>query len=221
MPRARVPSLYGFLLCLGLAGCKPVVMHPPTGAERLSVWNVEGHRPGPSSRDDRLRIGPFHVENVKGTPVYPAGLTAYGRALEKDEWSYEFDVQEGTRTLHGNCTERVDEQRYYGLGPTTLSLRCECRDTQGIAARLTVKGPGGSLEIAGESAIIGIKPSFSDADGEKSRTILGYLLSGPNGAAGVDITRHAKAYVLPLLPNASEAPLACAYAALLLHRPYK
>lgn len=207
-------SACGLLL---LAGCGTLTMKPPTSEKPLARVNVEGHSPSLSHRDEELRLGRFTVDDVEGTPIYPPGLTAYGRMPEQDLWKYTYQVSDGKQTLRGECQETVGEVRYYGLGDTTLDVHCRCLAGERLQAELRVnRGKGKALITPGHRfAVFGTRGS---AQGRRSRAILGYKLQSGTSVAAVDVTKQAATYAAALPPE-QELPMACMYAGLLLHRP--
>jgi hypothetical protein len=214
--------VHWFYLCLGLSwllstGCG-LTMKPPVGAEPLTRVKVEGHTPSLTYRDSELRIGRFWVDDVDGTAILPAGMTAYGRMPEQTEWKYQYNVGDGKHKLRGECVETVGEVRFYGLGETTLDVHCRCLAGDTLKAELRVSRGKGKAQImpAQHFAVFGTRGS---AEGKRSRAILGYRLQSGRTLAAVDVTKQAATYVPAGLPAEDELPLTCLFGGLLLHRP--
>jgi hypothetical protein len=220
MKRQRAACARWFGVCgvLLLTGCGTLTMKPPISDKPLARVKVEGHSPSLSHRDEELRLGRFTVDDVEGTPIFPPGLTAYGRMPEQDLWKYTYQVSDGKKKLRGECQETVGEVRYYGLGDTTLDVHCRCLSGDKVQAELRVnRGKGKALIAPGHRfAVFGTRGS---AEGRRSRAILGYKLQSGSTLAAVDVTKRAATYTTAALPPEQELPLACVYAGLLLHRP--
>ncbi len=207
------------LLCSALAGgCANLRLKRPQAA-LPSALPVKGHSPTQTHRDQRLSIGSYEVGEVSGTPVLPAGLSAYGRVQEQSEWNYQFRVKGHGKVLRGECTEKVGDVRFYGFGQTLLDLGCRCYEGTEQTAELKLVGEKGSVTLAGSR--YALAASRESEQGKFSRDVLGYRLSGGLGEGGVDTTKRARAYLPKQVAEADKAPLTCVYAALLLHRPKK
>ena len=193
-------------------------MKPPVSNSPLTRVKVEGHNPSLSYRDSELRIGRYKVDGVEGTPILPAGMTAYGRLPDQTEWKYQYVIQDGSKKLRGECKEEVGEVRYFGLGETTLDVHCRCLSGATVKADVYVqRGKGKAWLSSGHRfAVFGTRGS---AQGKRSRAILGYRVQSGTSVGGVDVTKEAAVYTSATLPRADELPLTCLYAGLLLHRP--
>lgn len=206
-------------LSLGLLwGCSPLTMKPPSTHSPLRQQEVKGHTPSLSYRDSELRIGRFKVDEVEGTPILPAGMTAYGRLPDQTEWKYQYVIRDGKGQLRGECKEEVGEVRYFGLGETTLDVHCRCLAGTTVKADVYVqRGQGkGWLAPGQRFAVFGTRGS---AQGKRSRAILGYRFQSGKATGAVDVTKRASVYYSAGLPPGDELPLTCLYAGLLLHRP--
>lgn len=211
---ARWALLSGALVsgCAGLSLKRPQAVQP-------SALPVKGHAPTDTHRDQRLQIGSYEVSEVSGTPMLPAGLSAYGRVQEQSEWDYRFEVRGHGKLLRGECTEKVGSVRFYGFGQVLLDLSCRCVDGATKAAELKLVEEKGSVTLPGSR--YAIRASRQSEQGKASRNVLGYRLSGGVGDGAVDTTKHARAYLPKDVPEADKGPLVCVYAALLLHRHEK
>jgi hypothetical protein len=218
--RPRVLVLFGSVLlgCGVLAGCAGMSLKRPQ-AVLPSAWPVKGHAANDTHRDERLQIGSFVVDEVDGTPILPAGLSAYGRVQEQSEWKYQFSVHGGGKLLRGECLERVGDVRFFGFGEKLLDLECRCRDGSAQVAELKLAHEQGSVTLAGSH--YALRASRQSEQGKSSRYVLGYRLSGGLGEGAVDTTAHPRAYVPKGVSPTDKPPLACVYAALLLHRHEK
>jgi hypothetical protein len=228
-PRARFESpvswaVRGRFACLALltgallSGCAGLALKRPQAAQP-SALPVKGHAPSDTQRDRRLQIGSYEVSAVSGTPMLPAGLSAYGRVQEQTEWDYRFEVRGHGKLLRAECTERVGSVRFYGFGQVLLDLSCRCVDGATQAAALKLVEEKGSVTLPGSR--YALRASRQSQQGKASRNVLGYRLSGGLGEGAVDTTKHARAYLPKDVPEADRGPLVCVYAALLLHRHEK
>jgi hypothetical protein len=208
-------------LTLGLAllvGCGTLTMQPPTAHSPFKQVEVEGHTPSLSYRDNELRIGRYQVADVEGTPILPAGMTAYGRLPDQTEWKYQYVIRDGARQLRGECKEEIGEVRYFGLGETTLDVHCRCLTGATVKGDVYVqRGKGKAWLAPGHRfAVFG---THGSAEGKRSRAILGYRFQSGVATGAVDVTKRARVFSSASLPPEQELPLACLYAGLLLHRP--
>jgi hypothetical protein len=201
-------------------------MKPPVSQTPLTRVSVKGHTPSLSYRDRELRIGRYRVADVSGTPILPAGMTAYGRMPDQTEWNYQYLVGGNGKQLRGECKENVGEVRYFGLGETTLDVHCRCyqspKPVEGekpVAEVYVQRGQGKAwINPDHRFAVFGTRGS---AQGKRSRIILGYRLQSGTSVGAVDVTKEAAVYTSASLPSQDELPLTCLYAALLLHRPQR
>jgi len=220
---------FSALLLLVLSGCAALNMKPPESAQRVSTAPVNGHAPSHTSRDQALTIGAAKVRDVKGTPIYPAGLTAYGRMPDQTHWDYQYQVRDGSSVLRGECAEQVGEVRYYGLGETLLDVSCRCFLGQRPVADLNVTGGAGKATLFGSPANTSARAlpdqrfavfgTRGAEGGKSSRDILGYRFQSGKNVGAIDVTKAARAYYGEGLSKDDQRVLTCLYAGLLLHRP--
>ena len=201
-----------------LMGCAPLTMKPPTSHSPFKQVKVEGHTPSLSYRDSELRIGPYRVGDIEGTPILPAGMTAYGRLPDQTEWKYQYVIRDTKKQLRGECKEEVGEVKYFGLGETTLDVHCRCLSGATVKADVYVqRGKGkGWLAPGHKFAVFGTRGS---TQGKRSRAILGYRFESGKATGAVDVTKRATVFSSTSLSPEDELPLTCLYAGLLLHRP--
>jgi hypothetical protein len=206
------------LACLLMTGCAGLAMKAPVSTPPLKRIEVDGHSPSLTHRDDELRVAHYRIDYLEGTPIMPAGMTAYGRMPDQTEWKYSYDVSDGKHKLSGACVETVGEVRYYGLGETTLDVNCRCFEGETLKAELHVARGKGKAQIspAHRFAVFGTRAS---AEGKRSRAILGYRLQSGRVLAAVDVTKRAAVYTSANLPPEDELPLTCLFGGLLMHRP--
>jgi hypothetical protein len=208
-----------WLLAAALAGgCGGLTLKRPP-AVLPSALPVKGHRPTETHRDERLQIGSYQIGEVDGTPILPAGLSAYGRVQEQTRWDYHFEMRGHGKLLRGECTEKVGDVRFYGFGQVLLDLSCRCLDGGAQVAQLELAQEKGSVTLPGSR--YAIRASRQSEQGKGSRNVLGYRLSGGLGDGAVDTTKHARAYLPKQITETDKGPLTCVYAALLLHRHEK
>ena len=210
-----LPALLGGALaggCAGLTLKRPQAVLP-------SALPIKGHVPTETHRDQRLQIGSYQVGEVSGTPILPAGLSAYGRVQEQSQWNYRFELRGHGKLLRGECTEKVGVVRFYGFGQVLLNLACRCVDAGAQVAQLELAEEKGTVTLPGSR--YAIRASRQSEQGKGSRNVLGYRLSGGVGDGAVDTTKHARAYLPKNIAETDKGPLTCVYAALLLHRHEK
>jgi hypothetical protein len=216
-----LPARFGLPMLLGAAlagGCAGLTLKRPQ-AVLPSALPVKGHVPTETHRDERLQIGSYQVSEVSGTPILPAGLSAYGRVQEQTRWDYRFELRGHGKLLRGECIEKVGEVRFYGFGDVLLDLSCRCVDAGAQVAQVELVREKGSVTLPGSR--YAIRASRLSEQGKSSRSVLGYRLSGGLGDGAVDTTKHARAYLPAKIGESDKGPLTCVYAALLLHRHEK
>jgi hypothetical protein len=210
------------LLVLGAGalygGCTNLTLKRPQ-AVQPSALPVKGHVPTETHRDETLQIGSYQVAGVDGTPILPAGLSAYGRVQDQGEWTYRFELRGHDKLLRGECNEKVGSVRFYGFGQVLVDVKCRCADGGAQVATLELADEKGSVTLPGSR--YAIRASRLSEQGKGSRAVLGYKLSGGAGEGAVDTTKHARAYLPKNIPAGDEGPLVCVYAGLLLHRHEK
>jgi len=194
-------------------------MKPPAKGDP-KVVTVHEYAPAASMRDHQLSIGAAQVSDVKGTPIHPPGMTAYGRVLDQDKWDYTFTLREGGRSLRAECTEQVGDVRFFALGAVMLDLRCSCFEGSARLATLAVVNGKGSAVLPGNMHYA-VSETRQSKQGRSARSVLGYNFHAATGTGAIDITRQALAYMPKQLSEEQRLPLTCLYAALLLHRPVK
>jgi hypothetical protein len=171
-------------------------------------------------RDSALSIGSAKVSDVSGTAIYPPGLTAYGRMPDQNAWDYQYKVRDGSSALRGECKEETGEVRYYGLGETTLDVRCSCFVGDKLTGAVEIKRGEGKATLlpAHRFAVFGTRGS---KQGKRSREILGYRFQSGKSVAAVDVTKSSAAYFTDNLTSDEQQTLTCLYAGILLHRPHR
>lgn len=211
--------------CLALAAllvsaCGQLTMKAPQTPLALRKVAVLGHSPRHDGRDRELSIGSAKVSDVKGTAIYPPGLTAYGRVPDQSQWDYQYQVRDGQRTLRGECSERAGEVRYYGLGETTLDVSCRCSVAERQVAEISIVRGAGNATIspAQRFAVFGTRGS---QQGKEAREILGYRFQSGKSVGAVDVTKSSGAYYAENLSPEERDALTCLYAGILLHRAHR
>lgn len=195
-------------------------MKPPATSLPLHTVAVQGHVPRHDGRDSELSIGGAKISEVKGTAIYPPGLTAYGRMPDQSRWDYQYQVHDGQRALRGECTEQAGEVRYYGLGETTLDVSCRCFVADQPVAELQIERGAGKATLlpAHRFAVYG---THGSKQGRQAREILGYRLQSGKSIGAVDVTKTSGAYYAENLSREEQDALTCLYAGILLHRAHR
>jgi hypothetical protein len=208
------------LVVVLLGGCATLTMKPPETPLALRTVPVHGHAPSHGSRDSKLSIGTAKISEVKGTPIYPPGMTAYGRMPEQTVWKYQYKVHDGPSALRAECVEQVGEVRYYGLGQTNLDVTCRCfRADQPVADVAITHGEGkATLLPAHRFAVFGTRAA---QQGKRAGEILGYRFQSGKSVGAIDVTKAALAYYAENLSSDERHVLTCLYAGILLHRAHR
>lgn len=220
--RPRHVSLVALLSwqLLVTACAQPGPMKPPVSTPPTRVWEITETRSSSSGPTRSLVLGAANVDAISGSMISAPGTTPYGRASDPGTSKYKFNIATPQHALRAECSEQANDAPYFGLGKAAIDLYCTCVDGNVVkAALLLSEGRGQAALVSGER--YAVWESHEDEHGHRVRPVLGYRFQAGRSEGAIDITQRPRAYVPASLPAEHELPLACLYAALLLHTPFR
>ncbi|HEX6245544.1 MAG TPA: hypothetical protein VFZ61_31690 [Polyangiales bacterium] len=220
--RPRHASLFALIAYQSLtsACAQPGPMQPPVTKPPARMVEVQESRSSRSGPTRSLALGSASVMEIKSNMIAAPGTTPYGRARDPGSSKYSFTISTREHALSAECAEQANDAPYFGLGKASIDLYCTCAEGGGVrAALLLAEGRGEAALSSGER--YAVWESHEDLRGHRVRPILGYRFRNPRQEGAIDISEQPRAYMPATLPAEHELPLACLYAALLLHTPFR